>query len=542
MHSLRGRKASRATADQLDQFKLSRQSQSLYTPPLSTGFNVDKNEYNGNGGNGYSYGYDTESLWSMLANFHVHHIMPGIKAFLRQTHIHVLLFAWLFIIYWGERYYPYHELQKCKWHGDTFDLTSPSVARVALVADPQLVDDNTYPSRNKGLLSVTKYIVDGYLRRNWVNMHEVLDPDATIFLGDLFDGGREWNDSVWIKEFDRWNRIFTKPANKRTVMSLPGNHDIGFGDTLVPSALERFRAFFGPTSSTLDIANHTFVLLDTISMISELNASIYTPPRQFLDSVPDHYPSHPRFLLTHIPLYRDKNADCGIERESSHKSLSYVRGYQYQTLIPPDVSTRILNKVNPALVFSGDDHDACHVKHVYKNSDTGNTLSTDEYTVKSFSMAMGISRPGIQLITLDGSRVSSGSGTGSGSTTSSTSYKTSLCLLPSPFKAFLVYIFWALVSLALIVAVGRYPHKFPRGPAKWLLPRSTSTSASSASTSQSPTLPIAMTFNPDPSSSLRRQSAFTSWKHLVLQAAFVGLWILMLFMFQHRRLFNVHVN
>lgn len=523
MYSLRGRKSSRATNDQLNQFNNSRQKLSQLEIPQSIGTRIK-----------------SSGPWTWPV------VGPLLKVVLYTPHVHILLVMWLFIIYWGERYYPYHELQKCQWPSGLpdkaqsssvkpFDFASPSVARVALVADPQLVDDNTYPKRNKAVLSIVKYIVDGYLRRNWVNMHKVLDPDTTIFLGDLFDGGREWSDVTWIKEFDRWNRIFTKPENKRTVMSLPGNHDIGFGDTLVPAALERFEAFFGPPSSTIDVANHTFILLDTISMISEVNESIYMPPRQFLDGLPDYDPTQPRFLLSHIPLFRDKNADCGKDRESNLKSLPYVRGYQFQTLIPPDVSSRILSKVNPSLVFSGDDHDACHVKHIYKDTKDA-TMSTDEYTVKSFSMAMGISQPGIQLISLDGSRVGGGAAGREGP-----SFQTSLCLLPSPFKAFIVYSIWGVASGLLVLVVSRFPQSIPRPLQRILLPRINRMGLQL----QSPTLPLTNTDSPFAKNGFepaKQRTTVLPWSLVWAQTAFFVLWVIVLFMFQHRKLFLVGLD
>ena len=41
-------------------------------------------------------------------------------------------------------------------------------------------------------------------------IHSVLAPDTTIFLGDLFDGGRYWDDKQWIDEYKRFTKIFPK--------------------------------------------------------------------------------------------------------------------------------------------------------------------------------------------------------------------------------------------------------------------------------------------------------------------------------------------
>jgi hypothetical protein len=379
---------------------------------------------------------------------HVRGLMP--RSIPSINYVHFLCIAAVFVLYYGERSYPYNAISKCNWH----PVPIESRAKVALIADPQLVDDNTYPKRNKMLLKLTKYIVDAYLRRNWIYLNEILDPDANIFLGDYFDGGREWDDSTWHQEFHRWNAIFTKPPFKRTIMSLPGNHDIGYGDTVVPEALSRFRAFFGEPSSTVEIAQHTFVLLDTISMTNTLNSTVYGPPKQFMDSLAvavEKMPERPRFLLTHVPLYRPPDSFCGKHRESSHKALPYMYGYQYQTLINPGVSHEILSTIKPVAVFSGDDHDACHVQHNYV--DGGVQRQADEFTVKSFSMAMGIDRPGIELVTLDSSKAFQDP---------VGSYHTSICLMPSPFLPFIVYGIFGLTALTVMVMFAFFPDRLPR--------------------------------------------------------------------------------
>lgn len=370
---------------------------------------------------------------------------------LRISYLHVLIVIWLASIWYGERSYPYRAISKCKWPGARSDT------RVALIADPQIIDDNTYPERSKFLLGLTKYITDVYLRKNWVYINQALDPDANVFLGDLLDGGREWTDKPWKQEFERFNTIFTKPPLKRTVMSLPGNHDIGYGDTIVPHALNRFKAYFGEPSSTIDIGNHTLVLLDTISMLNTINSSIYRPPREFMEKLASSVTasdskamaSNPRILLSHVPLYRNKDVSCGRYRES-RKPLPYVKGFQYQTLVTPELSQEILASIDPVAIFSGDDHDACHVKHSYEVK--GEKKSTDEFTVKSVSMAMGIDDPGIQLLTLNNGQQQ----------TASSSYETEICFMPSPFYPFLIYgIVMALTVLTLVV-YNLYPKKLPQ--------------------------------------------------------------------------------
>lgn len=353
-----------------------------------------------------------------------------------------------------------------------------------MLTDPQIVDSHTYPGRPKALQKITEYISDLYLRRNWVNVNKVLDSDANVFMGDLFDGGREWTDREWRQEFKRFSRIFNKPAYKKTLMGLPGNHDIGFGNTVVYHALQRFGMYFGEPSSTHIIGNHTFVFLDTISLMNTENKTIYAPPEEFMQTVADapEFETYPRVLLTHVPLYRDAELSCGPNRESK-RPIPFTYGYQYQTLISPEISDWVLKYMRPSVVFSGDDHDACFVEHSYNVETTGGgelTMKAQEYTVKSPSLAMGVSRPAIQLLSLlndpttrttqavNSKSAQTQLGYGQGET-----YQTKICFLPSPFYAIILYTIFALFSLSVILIVNFLPVLFPRsvthvlGKHKW---------------------------------------------------------------------------
>ena len=61
-----------------------------------------------------------------------------------------------------------------------------------LVADPQIVDPHTYTGRPWPLSAMTESHTDMYLYRSYKNLQSYLSPDTIFFLGDLFDGGREW--------------------------------------------------------------------------------------------------------------------------------------------------------------------------------------------------------------------------------------------------------------------------------------------------------------------------------------------------------------
>jgi hypothetical protein len=120
----------------------------------------------------------------------------------------------------------------------------------------------------------------------------VLEPDSVVFLGDLFDGGREWStptssspekryqsygNAFWSREFDRFARIFfnqwrkedlekVRDRRQNIIASLPGNHDLGLGVGIQIPVRNRFVAFFGDGNRVDVLGNHTFVSIDTVSL------------------------------------------------------------------------------------------------------------------------------------------------------------------------------------------------------------------------------------------------------------------------------------
>lgn len=203
------------------------------------------------------------------------------------------------------------------------------------VADPQLIDPHSYPGRPWPISSLTVTITDNYMRRSYNQLQGQLQPDTVFFLGDLFDGGREWKtfrgefedpswnhrpkgevgyakewkkkygQHFWLKEYIRFNELFVDPwklagpeagpgqKGRKLIASLPGNHDLGFGSEVKVPARDRFEAFFGDPNRVDVIGNHTFVSVDTVSLsarsseersIADLS-NIYKPAEEFLNQV-----------------------------------------------------------------------------------------------------------------------------------------------------------------------------------------------------------------------------------------------------------------
>jgi hypothetical protein len=190
--------------------------------------------------------------------------------------------------------------------------------RLIFVADPQLIDPHTYPGRPWPLNPLTYKYTDLYLRRTYSRFQTILYPDTIFFLGDLFDGGREWStrtttspekqyreygNDFWQNEYMRFSDLFFKhwgdggmdprpgQPGRKLISSLPGNHDLGFARGVQIGVRDRFNAYFGDGNRIDVIANHTFVSIDSVSLSAlgqespEQVENIWRPTKDFLEDV-----------------------------------------------------------------------------------------------------------------------------------------------------------------------------------------------------------------------------------------------------------------
>ncbi|CAG8748215.1 6863_t:CDS:2 [Gigaspora rosea] len=144
--------------------------------------------------------------------------------------------------------------------------------------------------------------------------------------------------------------------------------------------------------------------------------------------------------MTHVPLYRPPNTDCGPLRQNGHY-INQGAGYQYQNLVTESLSNFILNSINPILVFSGDDHDYCEIRHERESE-------VIEVSVNSFSFAMGVKRPGFLLLSLYNPMNSSTSLDGIKNNQSTFAY--TQCLLPNQIRIYLWYGVLVITTLSCI--------------------------------------------------------------------------------------------
>ncbi|KAF9931161.1 hypothetical protein FBU30_010697 [Linnemannia zychae] len=323
--------------------------------------------------------------------------------------------------------------------------------RVAIIADPQLTDWYSY-GQSGILLTLVETYTDIYMRRAFNRLHSSLRPDAVLFLGDLNDGGRDSNDKIFEKNRERffervfktkqtaWNQQpllvdpevpigdnhngtpYTPSTHYRQVQNIPldadvrekmrqngksvrlyvaGNHDVGFGDTLIRPSMTRYKGVFGATNYEVTVGNHSFVVLDSLSISSNIK-DIRQESDQFLNKITQEPSTLPRILFTHVPLFRHGTTQCGPERETKKMILS-GNGTQYQNLVNRTLTQQILTGIQPDMIFSGDDHDWCEVAHPIPNNSSHNNVASSfapEVTLPTFSFAQGIWQPGFVVMSL----------------------------------------------------------------------------------------------------------------------------------------------
>ncbi|EQB57901.1 calcineurin-like phosphoesterase [Colletotrichum gloeosporioides Cg-14] len=419
---------------------------------------------------------------------------------------HLLVCLWMLILLWGERWVFSSRVADCRWSNWESWPAGANPHHLIFVADPQITDPHSYPGRPWPLSELTVLITDNYLRRGFTQLQSQLIPDSLFFLGDLFDGGREWKtgkgdwadpewaaarrpkserphakewnehygDKYWLSEYERFGDIFfsdwaslggTKAGNwqrgRKLVASLPGNHDLGYGDQVKVSVRERFASFFGDVNRVDVIGNHSIVSVDTLSLSASSSVQaergdlrpIHTPADVFLkdvkftkrkavekelrfwrgdveglgynhlvedletadvENVPtiapgEDGPDFPTILLTHVPLYRDPGTPCGPYREHWPPAKP-PRGQKGPVI--PDHRNAI--SVSGGYQYQNVlDEDASvnlvksvgNVVHVFSGDDhdycevvhSPKKESVREITVKSMSMAMGVPTPGFLM-------------------------------------------------------------------------------------------------------------------------------------------------
>ncbi|GAA6054891.1 hypothetical protein JCM3770_004270 [Rhodotorula araucariae] len=353
---------------------------------------------------------------------------------------------------------------------------------VLVVADPQLLDMRSYPGRPWALRWLGVRITDLYARKAWTAVTSLSrgnsggGVDAVVWLGDLLDSATETVDRREHASYvHRFHLLFPLPRASTSSFALsphtrisspltppipsitvPGNHDLGLhrsSSSLAAYARERFEEAFGPTWGIREWNGWEVVWVDAMALLEdeywEGDGGQYSAMKRWLDEMEHGLVSAPRILLSHIPLYRPEGTSCGRQREHA-RPIAQGHGRNYQNELTASASAYLLRAVRPSLIYSGDDHDYCFVRHEGAVSPLDGVTPVTETTVKAFSMAMGIRRPGYHLLSLYAPLPASTSASDDPEDAAvSYTYTQTNCVLPDALGTYLhVYAPLALVVLA----------------------------------------------------------------------------------------------
>eukprot|EP00158_Paraphelidium_tribonemae_P002910 Partr_v1_DN25775_c2_g1_i2_m74516 putative Metallophosphoesterase 1 len=178
------------------------------------------------------------------------------------------------------------------------------------------------------------------MRRSFNSILMRFKPELVLFLGDLFDGGREIdNDEDYKREKARMTSIFSLGRGLYQEFFMAGNHDIGLD--MRDHVVDRFRRFFGALDYKFEWGQHELIVLDTISLsFGDDDSRRYA--EELLGSLSKSSTELPRILFSHIPLYRPEGSGCGNSMRTSLSPIKQAYGYQYQNLISEDISVRVM--------------------------------------------------------------------------------------------------------------------------------------------------------------------------------------------------------
>ncbi|EDW75915.1 uncharacterized protein Dwil_GK15194 [Drosophila willistoni] len=273
-------------------------------------------------------------------------------------------------------------VRKCKW---------PKLKRQRYVEDPLhaliLSDPHLAGPRFDGWRNRT--YTEWHMKRAFQASIKLLKPDVVFILGDLFDEGDKLNNQQFHEHMTRYLKMFNLPPGI-PLISLAGNHDVGFHFNLHPYYLKRFEEHFKYSLVHLyTIKDVHFVLINSMALGTEcgctfcemtetalknvsqtLNCMESTQEEDCNDAADSTQLYSQPILLQHIPTYRISDDIC-IERDAPY--IEYFR--ENCDVLSKNLTDLLGDWFKPRLAFAGHSHHYCH---------SVNRLGINEFTVASF--------------------------------------------------------------------------------------------------------------------------------------------------------------
>ncbi|CAL4923043.1 unnamed protein product [Urochloa decumbens] len=364
----------------------------------------------------------------------------------------LLCAAWAATVLYGEMGAYWASYLACSWPSSPPYSSLPNNhVKIAVVADPQLMDSTSLglPSSSVAL-QAAEFYTDLNMRRSFQSAILPFKPDVVLFLGDHFDGGPYLSDEEWQESLFRFKHIFSLNEQRSKphvpIYYLSGNHDIGYSAffSVHPEVLGRYEKEFGSRNYQFSAGKVDFVVIDAQTLDAGAKKSKERSSSwEFVKSLSPGNASHPKVLLTHIPLYRPDNTPCGPYRSSPiiNQRVSYAaldQGITYQNYLTKETSDLLLSLLKPVLVFSGHDHDQCTVVH---STPFG---PVTEHTLGTISWQQGNLYPSFMLL-------SAGPKLSQNSTDMKPEVMTNLCFLPKQTHIYIWYICQFALTILLLV-------------------------------------------------------------------------------------------
>ncbi|KAK3725966.1 hypothetical protein LTR37_000114 [Vermiconidia calcicola] len=275
---------------------------------------------------------------------------------------------------------------------------------------------------------------DLYLAHIYRSVSWWAEPTHTVVLGDLL--GSQWiGDEEFARRSERfWNRVYrgaekaprtTTDSRKtvevlgqdeswrRTLITVAGNHDIGYAGDIDEHRIERFEDAYGSVNwettfiwenATSQSANSTdsdrskfpssppelhLVMLNSMNLDSPAyNTELQQQSRDFLEAQLYHSDHSARsesatILLTHIPFHKEAGV-CMDPPFFDWFPEDQGGGIREQNHLSKQTSDFILSglaggsKRGKAIILNGHDHEGCDTYH-YRALDTGDDASEEAF-------------------------------------------------------------------------------------------------------------------------------------------------------------------
>ncbi|XP_067938330.1 metallophosphoesterase 1-like [Watersipora subatra] len=278
----------------------------------------------------------------------------------------------------------YMVLSQCSWPTSPYETTDE--VRAMFIADTHL-------------LGPTGHWWDR-LRREWQMQRafqtslQLHNPEIVFILGDLFDDGKWSSDAAFKEDVRRFHKMFHHSESVRLV-SIIGNHDIGFHYMISPHRRERFVNAVNSSDSVRLLRHKDIIFVTVNSMafegddcnmcsqarrdLSLISTELTCAKNSWKDDVCRKYKKQNSYvqpiLLQHFPMYRESDSAC-TGPDSTPDDIKRVPFREGFDCLSKLASQQLTDAVNPRLIISGHTHFFC--MHHRENG-------VEEWSVPSFS-------------------------------------------------------------------------------------------------------------------------------------------------------------